>query len=359
MTHMTKRSIIFWNVQRLFDSRGSPIEYVLSAEPASEEFVQGKIRIISAVLDAISAIAGLPLVVGLAEIENALLSQEIAKGVGSVTLDSVDVIATDDTGFALDGLNLGLLVDSGNLDEIERLRSHVIDRTFMTRDILECDMVLKDGKKLSVLLNHWPSRMIGEAEGRRITAAHYLRNLVKAKSRFTLSEMWDAASRSINLPSRDAIEQRAITPVITMGDFNDEVFDTSIELLGSTDDMDAVLNDLDIKQGSRQEEFRSYMASPPLLFNPFWSLVGKQGSYYRTPRWRGYDQILLSQGCLMPEAFLRYLDDSVGVFARKEVYLPDGSTFALTNRNGKPVSYDHQEHRGCSDHFPVFVSIDV
>jgi len=361
---MTRRSIVFWNIHRMFGSSGSPIEYALSSDDdtdgrATIEDVQQKTLTIAAVVDRIAELAGPPVLVGLAEIENLALSQEVARNVHSASLMTVDAKALDDTGFALEGLDLSLLFDTTYFSGVGKLRSHVIDRTFITRDILECDFYLKSGCMASVLLNHWPSRMVAEAAGQRITAAHYARSLLASKTRFSLLEMWDAEHKLITVPEQALLEERASTPVIVMGDFNDEVFNDSIELIGSTNDNDSVLSDLDVKGQLKKDRFRSYRNSTPLLFNPFWSLAGRGGSFYRSPRWRCYDQILLSRGLLMSGSPMRYVPESVGVFTENEVTRADGNVIRLTNRTGKPVGYEPAKRRGCSDHFAIFLSVDA
>jgi hypothetical protein len=348
----------------MFRSGGSPIEYALSNDSdtemaATDDSVRKKTHIIAAVLDSIAEIAGPPLLVGFAEIEDASLSSAIAENVRSASLSTVDATAQDETGFALEGLDLSLLFDVDYFQGVSKLRSHVINRTFITRDILECDLQLKSRDMLSVLLNHWPSRMVGEAAGQRITAAHYTRSLIASKTRFSPGEMWDPENRSIHVPRMEDLEKRALTPVVVMGDFNDEMFDSSIELLGSTNDREAILNDLKVKGQSKKKRFRSYTSSTPQMYNPFWSLAGRGGSYYRSPRWRCYDQILLSRGFLEQNGPLRFVSASESVFSKDHVALADGSVAQLTNRNGKPIAYEPANHRGCSDHFAVFVSIDA
>jgi hypothetical protein len=361
---MKQRSIVFWNIHRMFEAEGSPIDYALSDDQPPETeaknlIIREKTLTIAAVLDHIAEIAGPPLLVGFAEIESAALSQNIAENVRSASLAAVDIMARDDFGFALEGLNLSLLFDVDYFAKVERLRSHVIDRRFITRDILECDLRTQSGESVSVLLNHWPSRLISEAAATRLTAAHYVRSLVGSKTRFSLREMWDANQNTIVVPDQEDLEKKAATPTIVMGDFNDEMFDLSVEMLGSTYDKDAVLKDLNVKGQTKIDIFRSYRNSNTLLLNPFWSFAGRGGSYYRSPRWRCYDQIMMSRGVLLETGTLRYRPDSAGIFSQREVQRADGSMIELTNRNGKPISYEPGKNRGCSDHFAVFLSVEV
>ncbi len=358
---LQRASVVFWNVQRLFEPDGGALHHALSGSDRrapSSAAVDDKISTIAAVLDQISERQGVPLMVGLAEIESSRLARSIADRVRRAALIDVDGRARDQTGFSLDGLNLSLLINTDLVRRVVRLRSHIVDRTFDTRDILEVDLKLKHGGVVSTFVNHWPSRLSGGSQSRRIAASHYLRSLLREKVRFGISEMWDAERNRLVVPAKSELLRRARHPVVVMGDFNDEVFDASIQLLNSTNDPEAVLGDLRVRGRTKKQRFQSYVRSPPSLLNPFWSLVGRGGSYYRSPRWRTYDQILLSRGFLERRAGLVYRPDTATVFDDPDVARPDGAQVALTNRGGKPLAHQRAGH-GCSDHFPVAVSLDL
>ena len=356
---MSQHSLIFWNIQRLFASQGSPIEHALSGGEAVLADTSRKIKVIAAVIDQISRQCGPPLLIGLAEIENVDLCQAIADNISTVDMQAVEFIHEDETGFALDGLDIGLLVNKTAVERVSKLRSHVIDRKFITRDILECDLQLSNGKELTVLVNHWPSRMVSEASGQRISAAIYTKNLIRSKTRFTLQEMWDLETKSLTVPSDAAISKRALALIVVMGDFNDEMFDKSIELLGSTNDKKVVLAAEKVRGNTKKTRFQSYMKHSPAMYNPFWQHIGGVGSYYRTPRWRFYDQIMMSKGLLDSSFKPFYLAGSGTIFNEGVFQLEDGSSYQVTNRNGKPIPFDNKKKRGCSDHFPVVISVDL
>lgn len=360
---MTTHSVIFWNVQRLFGSAGSPIEYALSgddeAAAASQEAIEGKIATIAAVLDLIAERAGPPLFVGLVEIETDDISHAIAARVTSAELETVDRLGEDRTAIGLDGLNVSALVDCNLVNEISGLTSHVIDRTFKTRDVLECHLNLAGLGPLAVLVNHWPSRLSAEGGSQRVSAAHYVNRLVASQTRYQLHEMWDVDRKILDLPSLNEMRQRAHSPVIVMGDFNDEPFNASVELLGSTNDAEAVRNDLDVKGQSKKERFRTYMKSAPQLYNPWWHFVGRSGSYYRSPRWRLYDQIMLGSGLLQDNAPIRIISDSQAIFDLERLTRSNGTSWPLVNRGGKPIQFDLELERGCSDHFPVYLQVEI
>ena len=361
---MADRTIVFWNLARLFGSGGSPIEHALTMDDpdarSTAAHVQRKTRVIAAAIDQIAAAHGTPLIVGLVEIESSELAGQIADAITCVDLVDIDSQSRDETGISLDGLNITLLYDPQVFDGAVRLRSHLVDQAFGTRDILEAELGFSDDHDpVTAYVHHWPSRLASDGAARRIAAAYYSAGLVTGKVRFSLGEMWDEQHNSMGAPTTPDALRRARVPVIVMGDFNDEVFDDSLAVLDSTPDVDTVVDDLNLKGRSKRERFRTYRGSPPRLLNPFWDVVGHGGSYYRSPRWRTYDQILLSRGAV--EVYkhnpLTFQQGSARVHNSSAVTLDDGSEFTLTNRGGKPIQFDPDKDRGCSDHFPVLVVV--
>lgn len=359
------RAVIFWNCARLFGSGGSPIEHALTLDDpdsrANATQVNRKIEIMGAVIDAIAAAHGAPVLIGLVEVESSKLASQIAGAISSARLTDIDSLADDETGLLLDGLNISLLVDTNYFPGPYRLRSHLIDRAFGTRDVLEAHLSLsKREPPLSVFVHHWPSRLSSEGHALRQAAAQYGRRLVIERVRYTLREMWEAKKARLDLPTQDEALKRARAPVLVMGDFNDEVFDSSLQIMGATPDTDAVVDDLKLYGRSNRDRFASYRDSAPYLLNPFWFYANNGGSYYRSPRWRTYDQILMSRGFVESDHAwpLRYLTGSARIFDRQSVSLPDGSSIDVTNRGGKPIPYEPAKDRGCSDHFPVVTSFE-
>jgi len=361
---MQQRSIVFWNLERLFEASGSPIQSVISGDQHSritKEQINEKIATIGAVLERISEQVGPPILVGFVEIQSSRLVKRIVRSARSLGLTHVDAEAEDPFGMALDAINVSLLYAKDVFSGVERIRSHIVDKTFETRDILEVELQRHNNEPVSVFVNHWPSRLSAEGASKRVTAAYYLRNLYSSVLRFSLAELWNVNDQAIIIPPKQALLARARRPVIVMGDFNDEPFNASVEILRTTTDMDAVANDLKVKGRKRVDRFRSYVASVPHLINPFWQLTtGEIGTYYRSPRWRTYDQIMFSRGLIEGEGqsvFYRETDSLV--FNEKSITRDDGRVVKLTNRNGKPSSFNPETLNGCSDHFPIVIGVNV
>lgn len=352
------RSIVFWNVERLFAGRASVIQTELDATAPTRQQVTRKVENLRTVIRAIDRIAPIAML-GLCEVETTSLVRRLGQTLDR-PLTSVDDVATDSCGFALDGLNIGLLVDRDLFDGPILVQSHVLDRTFDTRDVLECTLSSSRlDLPITVYVNHWASRLASEGEEKRVTAAHFLRSLIRDRVRFRTAEMI-GASGVLRVPHRDALEARAATPVIAMGDFNDEPFDPSLSVVDTTPEIEPVLDDVVVRGRSRMDRFRSYRSAPLRLHNPFWAYAsGDWGTFYRSPRWRTYDQILLGRGVLEEgQRRLRLVDDSASIYSDPDLTRRDGSPLEMTNRSGKPRRFDQVRGIGCSDHFPVVVLVD-
>jgi hypothetical protein len=299
----------------------------------------------------LSRLPGRPALLGLTEVETPQLVRSVADASG-LGLKSVEGVVDDGLGFALEALNISLLYDPDRFEAPTRLRSHVIDRTFDTRDILEVWLPDKrTGREVCVLVNHWPSRLSLESADRRVGAAYYVRQLVADVVRFSARELWDPQARRLRVPSRKELEARAAAPVVLMGDFNDEPFDRSLDVLNSTPRRDEVDDDLNVSGRSVAARYTSYAASVPRLLNPTWELcTGDIGTYYRSPRWRVYDQILLSRGALAQWGNLR-----AATFQPRQVTV-GGSTVSLETPSGRPRGFDSRTGRGASDHFPIVLA---
>ena len=344
----------FWNVQRMFDARGGSVHAALTGgerrpEPAE---VDAKVASVGAILAALGQSVGTPALLGLAEIETAGLVERVARASG-LRLSSAEGQIADELGCPPEALDLSLLYDPSRFGPPTRIRSHVLDRSLDTRDVLELQLTdLVSGRPVSVLVNHWPSRVAFESLERRVAAAHHVRQLVAEGLRFQPRELWNPAAGELELPAEEAFRERASRAVVVMGDFNDEPFDQSLQILDATPDLAEVAAPLSLTGRKLAERYQSYLRWTPRLFNPFWSLcTGEQGTYYASPRWRTYDQILLSPGAL--ELF--------GAVPRARVFsLPDvgvgASRIRLRTALGRPLPFDYARREGVSDHLAAYIT---
>jgi hypothetical protein len=130
--------------------------------------------------------------------------------------------------------------------------------TFRTRDQM-CVTGVMGGDTLSVIVNHWPSRLGGEAQ------SSYLREAAAATSKHIADSLWTL---------------RPNQGVIIMGDMNDDPQNKSCaKVLGAAKKQNGV--------------------KPHGFYNPFWSILDKGiGTLAYNSAWNLFDQIIVSGNLL-------------------------------------------------------------
>lgn len=161
-------------------------------------------------------------------------------------------------------------------------------------------VLLQTNTRASLFLMHWPSRMVAQAERERKALGSDLRSRIRE-----LQE-----------------EQGESTPILVVGDFNDEPFDVSMsdELCGSRD--------------------RTLVRrNPGLLYNPFWRWLGEQQTlaeersgrlgagthFFRSDHlswWFTFDQALVSHSLLGGSGWVLW-EEGTGVCPSSQL-LDDG-----------------------------------
>ncbi len=304
--------VAFYNVENLFDTIADP-------NKLDTEFIPGtktdwnsvrywkKQKDLATVFDSMEW----PEIIGVSEIENSTVLQDLCKTIKDKKYDYVHYDAPD-----LRGIDVGLLYQPKFLKVLSSKNLYVAlhegDSLIPTRDILYVEGKVKSsGDILHIFVNHWPSRRGGEAESEknRMAAAKVLRSFIE--------QLWmDQPNASI----------------VIMGDFNDEPSNNSIknELL-----------------------MASHPSSEINLFNlAYTDHIEGKGSYNFRGKWNMLDQIIVS----------KTLSDNtgnwqVGAFEvfRREFMIYKGEKYGdAPNRTyGGPIYYG-----GISDHFPVRVKVE-
>ncbi|MDR1679330.1 MAG: endonuclease [Prevotellaceae bacterium] len=184
-----------------------------------------------------------------------------------------------------------------------------------TRDILYASGKLKNGDTLHVFVNHFPSRLGGEAasEPRRLFVASVLR--AKVDSIFTVSPQAN---------------------ILIMGDFNDFPNNKSINsVLGAVEP---------------EEEI-----STKKLYNLMYSYNEKgDGSYKYQGQWNMLDQIIVSGPMLQADANTS-IDKNKAVIFKADFLVEKDEKFL----GEKPFrTYIGMKYNGgYSDHFPVYIDL--
>ncbi|WP_300504147.1 endonuclease/exonuclease/phosphatase family protein [uncultured Duncaniella sp.] len=309
--------VAFYNLENLFDTINNNGKYDLEFSPGgarqwnSEKYwskINNLAYCISKMVTKNTPMG--PAIIGVSEIENKGVLDDLvrAKDIRQWRLQVVHHDSPDRR-----GVDVGLLYNP-RLFKVLDVTNHTLvipgNPDFRTRDQM-CVTGILGGDTLSVIVNHWPSRLGGQER------SSYLREAAGELSKHIADSLW------------------AIRPnqgVIVMGDLNDDPQDKSCALaLGAKRDQDKV--------------------EPHGFFNPWWRVLDKGiGTLAYKSQWNLFDQIIVS-GTLLKHNHgpLQYSSCKVNNFD------------FLFDTEGQRQGYPKRTYsggawlNGYSDHFPTIV----
>lgn len=330
----------FWNVENLFAPEGYPErEPWIAAEMASQlkgwtqELFDTKIAQLTRIIRQMNGGMG-PDILGVCEAENAFVLQTLADKMSSA-LNRNYAIVHYDSSEDNRGIDTAFIYDEDRYSvDPEHIYSHFVMRRTGTRDITQVTFTTAAGNMLVAMCNHWPARLGGthETQGFRMTAAETLS--------YWHQRIWEVLGNE--------------TPIIAVGDFNDDPFDDSLRLYAR-----ATRERGDVERAQTAVRFYNltyqYMRQQAVDRHGNDKMV--HGTLYYGGNGNIFDQILVSKGLVIEEGPLHVVEES----ARMEIY-PEMLDHRVSYGpirfglpKGKPTRYINTE--GFSDHFPVSVII--
>lgn len=294
-----------YNVENLFDLIDDPHkrdnEYLPDGDKTwnSERYNQ-KLENLSRVIDDLKAN-----IVGLVEVENRTVLEDL---VASKLIRNRNYQIVHEESPDARGIDVAILYDPSEMRSV----GHKIKRIVFpwssrkkTRDILLSTFVLRNKDSLTVVMNHWPSRIGGQekTEKDRVFVAGELKNMLKDYKKNHLRSYY-----------------------IIAGDFNDTPRDRSL---------------IGVLKATTRRNVDS-------LFNVTSTLPDSVGSYIYRGTWYKYDQIIVSENVLEDTSF-SLLPRSIEIFKPKY----------LVEQSGRYAGYPFRTYGGkkylggYSDHFPV------
>jgi len=313
-----RAGILFYNVENLMDTIDNPVKIDDEFVPTSEkqwntERYQTKLDHIGQVIA--STGVQLPVIVGLAEIENRFVLEDLVKEAhmqaghyGIVQFDSPDER----------GIDCALLYDQQRFKVLDAYPVPVYlpkDNGGSTRDILYVTGKFNGTDEVAhIFVNHWPSRYEGEevSRPRRIMAAQVLRHQVDS-----LNDLYSDPA------------------IIIMGDFNDTPFDESVMVT-----LGAVTPDGHYTDESLVNLVANFQKD-------------NVGSYNYKGNWQALDQLIVSESILTDDAAFR-VDDRKVRFIRNDFQMYHSDKYGDTpNRTYGGNNY----YGGYSDHLPAYFEL--
>jgi predicted extracellular nuclease len=310
--------IAWWNLENLFDIENSPnrtdkLNRTLKNELTgwSQDILDTKIANLAEIINSMNDNNG-PDILGVCEIENSHVLELLLKNLIRPTYLFVHADTKDQR-----GIDVAFIYDKELFDiKKEEIFSHYVMKSNATRDLLQVSFYPEGSVEPIVIIgNHWPSRSGGqyESEPYRMIAGETLSYYHK----------------------RILEEQNKNTPVIAIGDFNDEPFNRAIIEYALS------VNSALKRTGTRRPYFYN------LMWKPF---IDGSGTYY----FNGFnmlDQIMVSKSILDENSKVRYVNDSCRI-----------EKFSKMMKNGKPVRFGRPtkglNKKGYSDHFPISFKLE-
>ncbi len=308
--------VAFYNLENLFDTINSNGSYDLEFSPEGARKWDGR-KYWSKINNMGYAISKLatkttpmgPAIIGVSEIENKSVLDDLVKA-DPIKKWMLQVVHHDSPDRR--GVDVGLLYNP-RLFKVLNVTNHTLriegNPRFRTRDQM-CVTGLLAGEKVSVIVNHWPSRLGGQEQ------SSHLREAAAALSKHIADSLW-------NIDPNQG--------VIIMGDLNDDPMDKSCA---------EVLNAKKNKEDAESNGF----------YNPFWKLLDKGiGSLAYKGAWNLFDQVIVSGNLVNVESGLKYW--------KCQVHNHD----FLKDTNGNRIGYPLRTFssgiflNGYSDHFPTEV----
>jgi len=234
--------VLFYNVENLFDTKDDPLkndnEFLPHSKKNWNNFkLNDKINKIAKVI----AAGNFPDVIGLCEVENdSVLFKLVQHSILYKKKYQIIHFESPDQR----GIDCALLYKTKKFDVLSMKPNPVKIDGRKTRDILSTTLVHKKDTFV-FFVNHWPSRYGGKKKSvpKRISAANQLKLLMD--------------SVVINYPKRK---------VISMGDFNDEPRDSSLQILKNYSNRSDTFKGT-IKYKGKWQVFDQFICSENLNYN--------------------------------------------------------------------------------------------
>ncbi len=319
--------VAWWNLENLFDhqhaARTDKLQRAIGRDLDgwTPQLRDRKIDQLASVIASLNGNQG-PDLLGICEVENEFVVNRLRDRLHDrLPGRSYDVVHADTDDQR--GIDIAFIYEDTMLtappDEVFQ---HVVMRRTATRAVLQVNFqTVSAGRTWTVFGNHWPSRSGGEYE-----SAGY-----RAIAGETLSYFHERA-REVHSDH---------TPVIVMGDFNDQPSDVSLTRHAlSTSQRAKVLN----------------ATTRPLLWNLMWPEMGRaRATFYWQNIANMLDQFLVNRNMIVQSAPIRVradtllIEDGFPGLANLNSDYPKAVPFGGM---GKPVNQN-----GYSDHLPISIRV--
>ena len=300
-------TIAFYNVENLFDTENDPNSDDDEFTPSGKlnwntERFQKKLKNISKV---ISSINNSPDIIGMAEIENTYVLEQLVKQ-EKIKGDKYKIVHYD--GNDKRGIDVALLYKEKSFTLVDS-KSINVEGMNNTRDILYVKGKTNNSETINIIVVHAPSRREGtdESENKRIKVSNTVKNIIN-----------------------DIVKEDKDAKIIVMGDFNDEPNNKSVKII------DNIKNNTFEMVNLMENKFNKISI----------------GTAKHKDDWLIFDQIIVSNNLI---------DNNTNVLNAASVNIFNPQWIMFTNKKTREESPNRtyvgkKFVGGYSDHLPVYVS---
>ncbi|MEM8900513.1 MAG: hypothetical protein AAGC85_20520 [Bacteroidota bacterium] len=356
---MSSLNIAFWNLQNLYapvPSNGAVREMAreagyMESNGWNDSSFQQKLDNLTEIINLMHE-GEKPDLLGICEVENKEVVEALVQKLGRDDYEIAHQESND-----IRAIDVSLIYSSKKFELIGEPTGHLVHLRYPTRDIFEVPLRIREnGADITVLVNHWPSRNIGqyESEPFRITLASHCGTLIDKVLKFSSSQYIHLPD---NLDTLRLINNKWNKNVLVMGDFNDEPFNRSLmDTLQASNGTDNLEEDFKNLAGEDKiiPPLESYRQKQAFLFNCMWSQLGKPdlGTFFYSKAINTLltlDHFIISKGLYYGVNGLKMNLDSV------EIFQPG----IMTSGKGRPIAYSVERGKGYSDHFPIISRMEI
>ncbi len=311
--------IAFYNLENLFDTEDDPLTNDAEFLPTGSnqwtmERYQKKLENMSSVICLIGEEKGGVVVIGVSEIENRKVLEDL---VATPKLQPLKLGVAHHDSPDRRGVDVAFLYSKERFQLLDTRAFPVVtdDTSFRTRDLFLMSGVVDKTDTIHCIVMHWPSKIGGEKRSmpKRIAAATAARHIADSLL---------AANINAN--------------IIFMGDFNDNPTSKSVKEI-----LRPQVKIKDVQKGD--------------LFNPMWKMYQDGiGTYAYRDNWDVIDQMIVSANLVNPVRSNSYKFVAAKVFRRQFMLTQSGSYTGYPFRTFAGGAYQG----GYSDHFPVYIILE-
>lgn len=308
--------IAFYNVENLFDVTDDPLTNDADFLPTGSnqwtpERYQRKLENLSTVISQIAQDKGGVVVLGVSEVENRKVLEDLA---AMDKLKSLNLGVAHHDSPDRRGVDVAFLYNQKRFQVLDTKAFPVVtdDTSFRTRDHFLMTGVIDKTDTIHCIVMHWPSKIGGEKRSmpKRIAAAEAARRIADS-----------ILATNIN------------ANIVFMGDFNDNPTSKSVKVY-----MHPKVKTIDVQPGD--------------LFNPMWKMYSDGiGTYAYRDNWDVIDQIIISSNLVNPAKNDSYKFVASKVFMKNFMLTQSGSYGGYPFRTFAGGIYQG----GYSDHLPVYI----